>query len=67
MSGVQLLVNGDGPAVEYAVRMHQFDQYQRLNLQLDANRLSANDMDDLANNYCAAASVSERHGARRAR
>jgi len=30
--------------------MHQFDQYQRLNLQLDANQLSGDDMDELASN-----------------
>lgn len=50
LSDDQLLVNGDGPAVEYAVRMHQFSQNQRLDLQLDANQLSADDMDDLASN-----------------
>lgn len=50
VSGVQLLVNGDGPAVEYAVRMHQFSQNQRLDLQLVANQLSGDNMDDLASN-----------------
>ena len=44
----QALVDGDGPAIEYAVRMHQFGQDQRLDLQLDANKLSDDDMDELA-------------------
>ena len=46
----QALVDGDGPAIDYAVRMHQFGQDQRLDLQLDANKLSDDDMDELANN-----------------
>lgn len=45
----QPLVGGDGPAVEYAVRMHQFDQDNRLDAQLDANKLSMDDMHELAN------------------
>jgi len=49
-SAAQSLVNGDGPPVEYAVRMHQFDQNRRLDLQLDANKLSGDDMNELASN-----------------
>lgn len=43
------LVGGDWPAVEYAVRMRQFDQDERLDAQLDANKLSMDDMHELAN------------------
>ena len=45
----QPIVGGDGPAVEYAVRMRQFDQDSRLDAQLDASKLSMGDMDELAN------------------
>jgi aminoglycoside phosphotransferase family enzyme/predicted kinase len=45
----QPIVGGDGPAIEYAVRMHQFDQDSRLDAQLDASKLSMGDMDELAN------------------
>jgi aminoglycoside phosphotransferase family enzyme len=41
-------VGGGGAAVEYALRMCQFDQDQRLDAQLDAGKLSLNDMHDLA-------------------
>ncbi len=44
----QALVDGDGPVIDYAVRMHQFGQDQRLDLQLGANKLSGDDMDELA-------------------
>ncbi|MFQ6004866.1 MAG: AAA family ATPase [Woeseia sp.] len=43
------LVGGEGPPVEYAVRMRQFDQSRRLDIQLDENELSLHDMDELAN------------------
>lgn len=49
-------VGGDGPAVEYAVRMRQFDQNRRLDVQLDADKLSMDDMDELAQH------IAMRHG-----
>ncbi len=42
-------VGGDGPAVEYALRMHQFEQDKRLDAQLDEVLLSMDDMYELAN------------------
>ena len=42
-------VGGDGPAVEYALRMHQFEQGKRLDAQLDEGLLSMDDMYELAN------------------
>ncbi len=42
-------VGGHGPAVEYALRMHQFEQDQRLDAQLDEDLLSMDDMYELAN------------------
>ncbi|MFQ5548785.1 MAG: AAA family ATPase [Woeseia sp.] len=50
------LVGGDGPPVEYAVRMRQFDQERRLDIQLEMDELSLHDMDELANN------IALRHG-----
>jgi len=47
--GGQAYVGGRGAAVEYAVRMHQFDQDCRLDAQLDSNKLSMDDMHELAN------------------
>jgi len=44
----QPLVGGDGEAIEYAVRMRQFDQARRLDAELRADKLSASDMDELA-------------------
>jgi uncharacterized protein len=44
----QLKVGGDGPAVEYAVRMHEFDPRQELSSQLRAGRLWPSDMRSLA-------------------
>jgi aminoglycoside phosphotransferase family enzyme len=41
-------IGGFGQVVEYAVRMRQFDQDQRLDAQLDANKLSMEDMRELA-------------------
>lgn len=41
-------VDGDGPAVEYAVRMRQFDQALRLDHQLEIGQLSGKDMLELA-------------------
>jgi len=50
MQGGKAFVGGDGAAVEYAVRMCQFDQDKRLDAELLANKLSAPDMDELAEN-----------------
>ncbi len=41
-------VGGDGPAVEYAVRMRQFDQSLRLDKQLEAYQLTGEDMRQVA-------------------
>ena len=41
-------VDGDGKAVEYAVKMHQFPQSAQLDKQLDAGLLNEHDMRDLA-------------------
>jgi len=46
----QALVDGDGVAIEYAVRMRQFDQARRLDAELLADKLSVSDMDELAEN-----------------
>ena len=46
----QALIDGDGVAIEYAVRMRQFDQARRLDAELLADKLSASDMDELAEN-----------------
>jgi len=42
------IVGGDGTAIEYAVRMRQFNQDKRLDAELAANKLSDGDMDELA-------------------
>ena len=57
MQGGQPLIGGDGTAVEYAVRMCQFKQDQRLDAELLANKLSAQDMGELAE------SIARRHQA----
>ena len=44
----QLKVGGDGPAVEYAVRMHEFDPRQELSSQLGAGSVSPSDVGSLA-------------------
>jgi uncharacterized protein len=44
----QLKVGGRGPAVEYAVRMHEFDPSQDLATQLEADRVWLSDMRSLA-------------------
>ncbi len=41
-------VAGDGAAVEYAVRMRQFDQSLRLDHELEAGRLTEDDLRELA-------------------
>ncbi len=41
-------VGGEGRAIEYAVKMHQFRQSAQLDKQLDAGLLNENDMGDLA-------------------
>jgi hypothetical protein len=46
--GGQLRVGGDGPAVEYAVRMHEFDPDQELSSQLAAGAVMPNEMAVLA-------------------
>lgn len=48
MADGQPRVGGDGPAIEYAVCMHQFDQSCRLDRQLDQGLLLQDDMLDLA-------------------
>lgn len=49
-------IGGDGPAVEFAVRMRQFDQTLRLDLQLESGNLTVDDMLMLA------AEIASRHG-----
>ena len=46
-------VDGEGRAIEYAVRMHQFRQSAQLDKQLDAGLLNENDMGDLAETIAA--------------
>ena len=46
-NGAQPRFGGDGPVVEYAVRMRRFDQDLRLDVQLGANKLSRADMKEL--------------------
>jgi len=46
-------IGGDATAVEYAVRMHRFDQALRLDAQLEQGNLSIADMRELANNIAA--------------
>jgi len=41
-------VGGEGRAIEYALKMHQFQQSAQLDKQLDAGLLNENDMRDLA-------------------
>ncbi len=41
-------VGGEGRAIEYALKMHQFRQSAQLDKQLDAGLLNENDMRDLA-------------------
>jgi hypothetical protein len=41
-------VDGEGKAIEYALKMHQFRQSAQLDKQLDAGLLNENDMHDLA-------------------
>lgn len=42
------IVGGEGRAIEYALKMHQFRQSAQLDKQLDAGLLNENDMHDLA-------------------
>jgi len=46
-------VGGEGRAIEYALRMHQFPQSAQLDKQLDAGLLNENDMRDLAETVAA--------------
>lgn len=55
-------IGGGGPAVEYAVRMHQFDQAQRLDHLLDADQLGVADMPELAQEIAARHLAAERAG-----
>ncbi len=55
-------VGAAGPAVEYAVRMHQFDQAQRLDHLLDAEQLGVTDMPELAQEIAAGHLAAERAG-----
>ena len=48
ITGGQARFGGDGEIVDYAVRMHRFDQALRLDCQLDAGRLVEEDMKALA-------------------
>ena len=50
-------ISGSGAPVEYAVRMHSFDQTMRLDRQLESGELTVADMRELA------AALSRRHGA----
>lgn len=56
MQGEWPRIDGDGPPVEFAVRMRQFPQRQRLDHQLEAGRLTSNDM------LLLAAEIAARHG-----
>lgn len=47
--GGRPVVDGDGPPIEYAVKMRQFPQSARLDAQLDAGLLRARDVHALAN------------------
>lgn len=53
--GGQPRFGGDGEPVEYAVRMHRFGEHLRLDHQLSAGRLSADDMRELGQ------AVADRH------
>ncbi len=44
----QLRIGGSGPAIEYAVRMHEFDPSQELSSQLEAGAVTAEDLASLA-------------------
>ena len=46
--GGKLVIDGDGPPIEYAVKMRQFPQSARLDAQLDAGLLHARDVRALA-------------------
>lgn len=46
-------VGGEGRAIEYALKMHQFRQSAQLDKQLDAGLLNENDMHDLATTIAA--------------
>lgn len=51
----QAKFGGEGEAIEYAVRMHRFDQDRLLNRELERGSLTTEDMDELG------AHVAERH------
>lgn len=55
-------VGGNGPAVEYAVRMRQFNQALRLDHQLEAGRLTGDDVLELAGEIAARHRVAEHAG-----
>ncbi len=44
----RLRIGGSGPAIEYAVRMHEFDPSQELSSQLEAGAVTAEDLASLA-------------------
>jgi len=56
-SGGAAQISGSGAPVEYAVRMHSFDQTMRLDKQLESGDLTVADMRELAT------ALSRRHGA----
>jgi aminoglycoside phosphotransferase family enzyme/predicted kinase len=49
-----------GPAIEYAVRMHRFDEKMRLDVQLERGELSVADMKELGRNIAARHMAAER-------
>lgn len=57
-----LRVGAAGPAVEYALRMYEFDQAQRLDHLLDAGQLGVTDMPELAQEIAARHLAAERAG-----
>ena len=57
LSGDAAQICGIGKPVEYAVRMHSFDQAMRLDRQLESSDLTVGDMRELAT------ALAKRHGA----
>lgn len=57
LSGGAAQISGSGTPVEYAVRMHSFDQAMRLDKQLESGYLTVADMRELAT------ALARRHGA----
>jgi aminoglycoside phosphotransferase family enzyme len=55
-------IGGSGPAIEYAVRMRQFEQSLRLDHQLEAGRLTGDDMLEVAEEIAARHRAADRAG-----